>query len=124
MFEHVVVEHDARCHQLGDPALDQRLGEFGVFQLFADGDPAAVPDQFGQIGVDGMVGKSGHFDAAFQLGPFGEHDAQNLCRPHGILTVGLVKVAHAEQQHRVGMLCLDLRVLAHQRGFGFFHVGR
>ena len=61
VIEHIIRHGHPRSHQFGDAPFHQFLGQLRVFQLVADGHPSPRPDEFGQIGVDGMVGKSCHF---------------------------------------------------------------
>ena len=55
-----ILHGHARRHQLSDAALDQFLGQLGVFQLVADGHALAGTDEFGQIGVEGVMGEARH----------------------------------------------------------------
>ena len=59
LFQNFVVGGDAGRHQFGDAALDEGFGEFGIFQLVADGHAVAGAYQFGKVGVEGMVRKTG-----------------------------------------------------------------
>ena len=108
--------HHTGGHQLGDAALHQLLGELGVLELVADGHALAGPDELGQIGVERMMRKAGHLGgAAYHTRAPRERDAQNLGGGDRIGTVGLIEVAHTEQQHRIGMLCFHLVELFHHR---------
>jgi tRNA G18 (ribose-2'-O)-methylase SpoU len=53
------------------------------------------------------------------IASLGEHDAQNLGSPDGILIECFVKIAHSEQQQGVGVFGLDAIVLLHQWRFLF-----
>ncbi len=114
-----VVAHDhAGRDEFDDPALDQPLDRLGVFQLFADGYPFSGANQLGQVGVDGMIGKTGQFDERSRpVGPPRKRDAQNAAGLDGVFAESLVEVADPEQQHRIGMHRLDCIVLLHERGF-------
>ena len=48
-------------------ALDQPLGQLGVFDLLADGGPQAGGDQLAQVAFQLMVGKAGHGDGVGAL---------------------------------------------------------
>ena len=116
--EDVLLENHAGGHQLDDTALDQPLDQFGVLQLFADGDALARTHQLGQVGVDGVVGEAGQLDIRRRaVGPPREGDAQNAAGTDCILAEGFVEVTHAEQQDCIGVHRLDGVVLLHQRGF-------
>ena len=81
VVEHVVVHRHAGRNEFGDAALDQFLGEFGVFQLVADGHTHAGTYQFGQISVEGMIGETGHLGsrlgAAASVGAACEGDTEH-----------------------------------------------
>ncbi len=62
LVEQLLVESHAGGHDLGYPPLDDVLGEFRVFQLVADGHLVTRTHKTGEIGVDGMVGETGHRD--------------------------------------------------------------
>ena len=114
--EHRAADHHTGRHQFGDAALDEFLGQLGVLQLVADGDTLAGTDEFGQIGVQGMVGKTRHLGSSGStVAAPREGDAQNLAGSDCILQVGLIKVTHTEQQYRIGMLGLHLDKLLHHR---------
>ena len=114
LLQHAVVVGHAGGHQLDDAALDQLLGEFRVFELFADGHFQACPHQLGQIGVQGMVGEPRHglFGGGTVVPPR-QNDAQHLGRFYRVLAVGLVEVTHPEQKDRIGILRLEGVVLFH-----------
>ena len=124
-FEHVVVHHQARGDQFGDPAFDKALGLFGVFELVAHGHLQARLDEFGQIRVQTVVREPGqlHLGGA-AVSALGEHNVQHLGRGHGVRPKRFVKVPDPEEQHGVRMLDLDPVVLLHQRGFLASHVVR
>ena len=50
--------------------------------------------QLGQVGVERMVRETAHPHAAV----LGERDAQNIGGGNRIILIGLVEVAHAEEQ--------------------------
>ena len=131
--EHVVAHGHARRDELGDASLHHlvHLGEaflafdglaflLGVFQLVADGHAPPGPDELGQVGVEGMVGEPRHrrLAAVAAVVALGEGDAQDAGSHHGIVAVGLVEVAAAEEQQGVGMLGLHREELPHHGGHG------
>ena len=118
VVEYVVVDGDAGGYQFGDAALDEFLGQFRVFELFADGDPFAGAYQFGQIGVEGVVGETGQLDIlGGSVGASGEGDAQYFRCRDGVVGKGFVKVSYPEQQYGIGVNGFHLDVLLHERGF-------
>ena len=62
VIQYVVVNGHARCYQLGDTAFHQFLGELRVFQLVANGYALACTYQLGQIRIERMMRKTGHFN--------------------------------------------------------------
>ena len=113
--EDVATHHHTGGHQLGDAALHELFGELGVFELVAYGHTLAGTHQLGQVGVEGMMGKTSHLGGRRSaVGAARERDAQYFRRRDGILQIGLVEVAHAVQQQRVGVLALHLQELLHQ----------
>jgi len=62
--EGTVAHDDARGHEFGDAAFHELLGQFGVFELVANGDAFAGANESRQIGVEGVEGEAGHFDFA------------------------------------------------------------
>ena len=119
--QNIVAQHHARRHQLNNAALDQSSDLLGILQLFADGDTFARPHQFGQVGVDGVVGKSGQLDIGGRaVGAPCERDAQNAAGLDRVLAERLVKVADPEKQDSVGMHRLDGVILLHQGGLDIF----
>ena len=118
IVEHVIAHGYARGDEFGNAPLDESFGEFGVFQLVADGHTSSCPNQFRQISVQGVVGKSCHFGdiAATTVIPLGKGDAENARRDDGIFTIGLVEVAATKQQQGIGMLCLEAEELFHHGG--------
>ena len=116
--QYIITQRYAGRHQLGDAALDQRLG---IFELFANGHALARPHQFGQIGIQGMVRETRQFDVCRRpVGWTGQSDAQNLGSGQGVIAECLVEVAYTEKHYRIGMLAFHLDVLFHQRRLGYF----
>ena len=117
VVQHVVREGHAGGHQLGDAALHKLLRQFRVLQLVANGHTLSGADEFRQVCIESMVGESRHLVAlVIAVVALGEGYAQYARGRDGIVTVGLVEVAAAEQQHRVGVLRLQVEELLHHRG--------
>ena len=116
VVQHVVVDADTGRHQLRDAALHQFLGQLGVFQLVADGHALARADQFGQVRVERMIGKSGHLDGLLlAVGTLGQRDAQDFGSHNGVGRIGFVEVSATEQHHGVRVLGLEVEKLLHHR---------
>ena len=123
VVQHIVVDGDARRHQLRNAALHQLLGQLGVFQLVADGHTPSGAYQLGQVGVQRMMRESRHLDGLLlAVGALGQRDAQYLGRRNGIGGVGLVEVATPEQHQGIGMLRLEVEKLFHHRGEDYIFV--
>ena len=113
-----IVHGHAWGHQFCDASLDQGLGELGVFKLVADGHPSASPHQSGKIGVQRMVGKSGHGRGRSRAAivATGKGYAQYLAGRHRIVCIRFIEVAAPEKQQRIGVLCLEVVKLLHHGG--------
>ena len=122
VVEHIVAHGHTRGHQFGNAALHQGFGEFGVFQLVANGHPASGTNQFGQVSVERMVWKSGHFGRTRRTAivTAGKGNTQNLGCGHRILAIGLIEVTTTKEHQRVGMFRLQREKLLHHRGKSFF----
>ncbi len=98
------------------------LGELGVLDLVADGDLVSLANELGDVALGGVVGNSAHGEGdAIYLLARGEGDLELARGGDGVIEEELVKIAHAEEQQRGGMLFLDGGVLPHQRCGGFTH---
>ena len=107
---------DARRHQLGDAAFHEALHGLGVFQLLADGHAQPCPHKPREVLVDGMVGNACQVGvSATPAGLARQRQTEDGRGATGIFAEGLVEVAHAEQQHRVGVPPLQFGMLPHQR---------
>ena len=118
VVKHVVGHGHPGRHQFGDAPLHELLCELRVFQLVAYCHALAGPYQLGQVGVEGVVRKSGHLclrPSPCPVAPPGERYAEYARCRHGVFAVGLVEVAAAEEQHCVGMLRLEVEELFHHR---------
>jgi hypothetical protein len=87
-----------------------------IFDLFAHGDAMAEPDQLLQIVVGGVDRHAAHRDVlAEMLAAFGERDAEGAAGDFRVFEEQLVEVAHAVEQQRIRVRCLDLDELLHHR---------
>ena len=131
IVEHVVAHRHTWGDELGDATLHHlvHLGEsllslelfallLGVFELVADGYALAGSDEFGQIGIEGMMGEACHLHAArlAAVVTAREGDAQYARGGDGVFAVGLVEVAAAEEHQRLRVLGLEGEELLHHRG--------
>ena len=104
-----------------DIPLHQPLGGGGILRLLADGHLVALGDETGDIGVGGVVGDAAHGDLVVEglgliLVPCGQSQIQLTGRRAGVGAEHLVEVAQTEKQNGVGVLLLDLHILAHHGG--------
>ena len=118
IVQHIIAQGDTRCHQFGNASFYKFLREFGVFELIADSHTFSSTDEFGQIGIKGMMGESGHLIAfhTSTIITMGEGDTKYLRSGNGIFAIGLVEVATSEQHHCVRMFRFQIEELFHHRG--------
>ena len=118
VVEDIIVDRNAGRDQLGDTSFDQFLGEFRVFELFADGNPFSRANQFGKVSIECVMRESGQFDVLGRsVGPPCEGDTQYLRCGNGIVGKCFIEVPYPEKQYGIGMNGFHLDVLFHQRGF-------
>ena len=60
IVQHIIAQGYTRCHQFGNASFYEFLREFRVFELIADSHTFSSTDQFGQIGIESMMGKTRH----------------------------------------------------------------
>ena len=121
LFQYAVAIGHAGCHQFHHTAFHQLLGQLRIFKLLTHCHLQSGTHQLGQIGIQSVVGKTCKFDGIGNgARPFGEYNPQNLGGFHGILAIRFIKIAHAKQQHGIGIFRLEGEILLHQRGFGRF----
>ena len=123
VVQHVVAHRHAWRDEFRDAALDEFLCQLRVFQLVADGHTPPCADEFRQVGVEGVMGESRHLVLTLRPSPvvaMRQRDAQDAAGIDGIVAVGLVEVATAEEQQRVGMFLLQREELLHHGGEGLF----
>ena len=117
LFQHPLTEGNARRNNFRYTAFDQFLGEFGVFQLVADGHFVTGPDQFGEITFYGVVREAGHGDGPLvSVGFLGEHQTQHPGGRHGVVRVTFIKVSHPVKQQGFRVLRLHLEKLFDEGG--------
>ena len=130
VVEHVVSHGHARRHEFGNAALHHLVHLrkallaldggplfLRILQLVADGHTLSSADEFRQIGVEGMVGKTRHLRPTRRsVVATRERDAQDARSLHRVVAVGLIEVAAAEEQQRLGVLLLHREKLPHHGG--------
>ena len=63
-----------------------------------------------------MIGHPCHRNGlAVMFSPRRQCDVEDAGCLYGIFEEELVEIAHAEEQERIGMLCLDRQILRHER---------
>ncbi|MNT06506.1 hypothetical protein D3C72_1411730 [compost metagenome] len=91
-----------------------RLGR--VFHLFADGDAIAAQDELLQVVIRRMDGNAAHGNIVpHVLAAFRQRDAERTGGFDRIVKEQFVKIAHAVEQQRTGIVRLDLDILLHHR---------
>ena len=117
VVQHIIAQRHAWRHQFRDTTFHELLCELRVFQLVTDGHALASTYQLRQIGIEGMMRKSSHLVTfVVTIVTMSQRDTQDTGRRHSILTIGLIKVATTKQQHRIRVLCLQVKKLLHHRG--------
>ena len=98
-IEQRVVDHRTGGDDAGDFPFNDAFGhEFGVFDLFGDSDFESGGDQFGQIIIQRVIGKSAHRHSL----ALGQGQFQNRTYSFSVFKKFLVKVAQPEKQYRIG----------------------
>ena len=106
---------------------DQAFGQSGVLHLFTDGDLIPLCDEFRDISVRAVIRHAAHGSAFLRIFnvtvPGSESQIQLSGRQHRILIEHLIKIAQPEKEQAVGMLLLDLLILAlHGRELSHFRL--
>ena len=105
-----------RRDDLDDLALDDSLGQFRVFHLFADSDFIAFVDQPFDIGVGRMEWYAAHGDLLFiAASPAGQGQVEFARRRQGIVKKHFIEIAEAEKEDFILALLFDFHVLLHHR---------
>ncbi|MBA7672525.1 hypothetical protein ES703_80702 [subsurface metagenome] len=115
--EQAGLDHRARGHQTDDLALHQAFGFAGFGHLLADGDLVATADEPRQVVVQSVIGdaRHGHAMALAHISG-GEDNLQLAGSQLGVFVKGLVEIAQAEEDNRLGVLSFDFEVLAADGG--------
>ena len=116
VVEHIVLHSHTRCNQFGDTSLHQFLGQFRVFELVADSNTSACPNEFWQVGVESVMRKTSHSIALCStiVTPC-QCDAKYLCCISSIIAVCLIEITTTKQQQSIRMLCFKIKKLFHHR---------
>ena len=115
-IQQLVVGQRSRRDDPDDVALDQPLGQPGVFNLLANGGTQARP---GRSSPDSCPGRGGESPpSARRHRPYRATSApapERRC-PFGVIAEHLVEIAHPKQQKRIRVAGLELAILLHHRG--------
>ena len=67
-----------------------------------------------------MVGETGQLHVLCgTVCPFCKYNSQNLAGSYCIISKCLVEITHPKKQQGIGMLCLNLKILLHQRSLNY-----
>ena len=67
-----------------------------------------------------MMRETGHlYMLTNTIRPLRLHNTQDLSTDHGILAIHLIEIAYTEQQDRIRVFSLDVKILLHQWGFHY-----
>ena len=114
--QHIIVHGHTGCHEFGDAALHQFLGELRILELLAYGHPLSGTHKLRQIAVESVMRKSGQFNILGRtIGSAREGYAQYFRCFDSIVGEGFIEIADTEKQNCVGMFGFHLDVLLHQR---------
>ena len=108
------IERRSRRQHARHLAPDDFLGKPGVFHLVAQSDAIALAQQAHQVLLHGVVGNAAHGNAALPVARR-QRQLQLAAGHRGIVIKKLVKVAHAKEQQRIGVLLLRSGPLPHER---------
>ena len=99
VIQHIITHGHTRCYELCDTAFHQFLSQFRVFQLVTDSHSPTRPNQLWQIGVEGMMRKTGHFVtfSAIAVISSRQRNAKNSRGIHGIIAIRLVEITTTKQ---------------------------
>ena len=115
--ELVALGHGARRHHPHDGPGDDALALARVGHLLADGHLLPLGEELRDVPRRRPVGEPRHGDGiGLVLVAARELEVQEAGGEDGVLVEHLVEVAHAEEEDGVGLDCLRLRVLPHERG--------
>ena len=104
---HITLDHGFRTALLGFRR---------ILHLFADGNAITAQDEFLQIIIRRMDGDAAHGNiVTHMLAAFRQRDAESAGSLNRIVEEQFVKIAHAVEQQRTGIVRLDLDILLHHR---------
>ena len=115
VIKHIILHGHTRGDEFCNTSLHQFLGEFRVFQLVTDSHSLTCPNQFGQIGIQSVMGKSCHL-VAFHTCPIvsaSQRDTENLRSRYSIFTIGLIEITTTKQQQGLWVFRLEVEELLH-----------
>ena len=111
--EPALLEHGPGRHGLDDLATDETLGEPGVLDLLADGDPVARADELAEVLGGGL---DRHAREGHAVAPGGQRDLEDPRSELGVLVEHLVEVADPVEQDGILVLCFDLTPMLQHAG--------
>lgn len=116
VIEYIVIDRNARRDKFGDASFHQLLCELGVLELLTNGHTLPGSHKLREIGVEGMMRKSGQFNRLCRtVGTPCKCDAENFRSRYGVVAKCFIKISHTKQQHSIGMLLFHLEILFHER---------
>ena len=118
VVKHIVAHGHTWSYQFCYATLNKFFGEFGVFQLVADGHTFASTNQLGQIGIKSVMWKSSHLVAlaTCTVVTMGKRNTKNLRGSYSIFAICFIEVATSEQHDCIRMFRLKIKELFHHWG--------
>src|SRR5438045_7870610 len=114
MFKDLVIDGCSGSYHLGNTSLYNSLGQLWIFKLVADGHTVTGFYQFMQIGIEGMVRKTGKIRrSGGTIVSFCQRYPQYLRGNDGILPKSFIEIPYTKEQHCVRIFLLDRLVLLH-----------
>src|SRR5690606_26050686 len=112
---------DARGDEFGYPSFYNAFCRFGILQLIANGYAIAGLYQLMQVSVECMMWKScQRHRVGSAVTSFSEGNAKDFSRDGSVAVECFIKIAHAKQQHGIGIAAFYFPVLLHHRSFFLF----
>ena len=115
--ENLLIKSNSWCNQLCNASFYDALCHLWVFQLVTDCNTQSSTNQFGKVGIQGMVRKASQLGMGAAIISLCENNAQNLGSSHSILPKGFVKIPHTKEQDSIWIFSFDAVVLSHQWSF-------
>ena len=118
--QHPLLQHRPRRQHPGDVAAQQGPFGGGGFQLIAQGDAVAAPDQLGAVALGGVVGQARHRHPPQALAGIlaRQGQLQQARQQDRVLKEALKEVPQPVEQHPLWLGRLELHVVAQHRGQG------